>query len=119
MERLGIAKANEALIMSKKITAGELVSAGYVNKIFAPASGKKEDSEGFLKLVLEEVEEKLGTHLNQDSLLKIKELIRKPEREMLEKQNVLEAFMGMERFEKGIPQQEFMKIATGQKKHKL
>lgn len=119
VERLGITKANEALIMSKKITADELVRTGFVNKIIAPKSGRKEDSDGFLKLVLEEVEERLGTHLNQDSLLKIKQLIRRPEREMLEKQNLLEAFMGVERFEKGIPQQEFMKIATGQKKHKL
>ena len=105
--------------MSKKITADELVRTGFVNKIFAPASGKKEDSDGFLKLVLQEVEERLGTHLNQDSLLKIKELIRRPEREILEKQNIIEAFMGLDRFEKGIPQQEFMKIASGQKKHKL
>ncbi|KAK2764942.1 hypothetical protein FQN54_008641 [Arachnomyces sp. PD_36] len=119
VERLGIAKANEALIMSKKITADELVRTGYVNKIIVPQSGRKDDSEGFLKLVLEEVEERLGTHLNQESLLKIKELIRRPEREVLEKQNLFEAFMGLERFEKGIPQQEFMKIATGQKKHKL
>lgn len=119
VERLGITKANEALIMSKKITADELVRTGYVNKIIVPQSAKKDDSDGFLKLVLEEVEERLGTHLNQESLLKIKELIRKPEREILEKQNVAEAYMGLERFEKGIPQQEFMNIATGQKKHKL
>lgn len=105
--------------MSKKITADELVRTGYVNKIIVPASGKKDDSEGFLKLVLEEVEERLGTHLNQDSLLKIKELIRRPEREVLERQNLVEAYMGLERFEKGIPQQEFMKIASGEKRHKL
>jgi peroxisomal 3,2-trans-enoyl-CoA isomerase len=119
VERLGIAKANEALIMSKKITADELVRTGYVNKIMVPESGRKDDSDGFLKLVLEEVEDRLGTHLNQESLLKIKELIRKPEREILEKQNLAEAYMGLQRFEQGIPQQEFMKIATGQKKHKL
>lgn len=119
VERLGIAKANEALIMSKRITCDELVAAGFVNKVFTPPSGKKEDSDGFLKLVLEEVEERLGTHLNQSSLLKIKELVRRPERELLDRQNGLEAFMGLERFMSGFPQEEFRKLASGEKKHKL
>ncbi|KAK2803852.1 hypothetical protein FQN50_006860 [Emmonsiellopsis sp. PD_5] len=119
VERLGISKANEALIMSKRIGIEDLVSTGYVNKVFTAASGKKEDSEGFLKLVLEEVEDRLGLHLNQDSMVKIKSLIRRPGREVMERQNVHEVFMGLSRFMEGIPQQEFMKIATGQKKHKL
>ncbi|KAL2373934.1 enoyl-CoA hydratase [Blastomyces gilchristii SLH14081] len=118
VERLGISKANEALIMSKRIPIEDLVSTGYVNKVFT-APGGKEDAAGFLKLVLEEVEERLGTHLNQDSMVKVKELIRRPGRRVLDHQNVLEVFMGMDRFMAGIPQQEFMKIATGQKKHKL
>lgn len=117
--RLGISKANEALIMSKRIPIDELVSTGFVNKVIAPPSGKQDDSAGFLKLVLEEVEERLGTHLNQDSLLKIKSLIRLPEREILDKQNTHEVFMGMSRFTDGIPQAEFMKLASGEKKHKL
>ncbi|EEH33565.1 3,2-trans-enoyl-CoA isomerase, Delta(2)-enoyl-CoA isomerase [Paracoccidioides lutzii Pb01] len=118
VERLGISKANEALIMSKRIPIEDLVSTGYVNKVFT-APGGKEDAAGFLKLVLEEVEERMGTHLNQDSMVKIKELIRRPERELLQRQNVAEVFVGIDRFLSGIPQQEFMKIATGQKKHKL
>ncbi|KAJ9200516.1 hypothetical protein DTO164E3_4091 [Paecilomyces variotii] len=119
VERLGISKANEALIMSKRITCDELIATGFVNKVLTPQSGKKDDSDGFLKLVLEEVEERLGAHLSQTSLLKIKELIRRPEREILDRQNGLEAFMGMERFLQGIPQEEFKKIASGQKRHKL
>lgn len=119
IERLGISKANEALIMSKRITCEELVATGFVNKVISPPSGRPEDSEGFLKLALEEVEERLGTHLNQSSLLKIKELIRRPEREILDRQNGLEAFMGLERFLSGVPQEEFRKLASGEKKHKL
>ncbi|KGO68176.1 Crotonase, core [Penicillium italicum] len=119
VERLGIARANEALIMSKRITCDELVSAGFVNKVITPESGKKEDSDGFLKKVLEEVDDRLGTHLNQTSLLKIKELVRRPERELLDRQNGIEAFEGLERFLKGIPQEEFRKLASGEKKHKL
>ncbi|KAJ5936061.1 hypothetical protein N7454_005359 [Penicillium verhagenii] len=119
VERLGIAKANEALIMSKRITCEELVSAGFVNKVIKADSGKSDDSAGFLKNVLVEVDERLGTHLNQSSLLKIKELVRRPEREILDRQNGLEAFMGLERFLSGAPQEEFRKLASGEKKHKL
>lgn len=119
VERLGIAKANEALIMSKRITCDELVNTGFVNKVIEAPSKKKDDSEGFLGKVLEEVEERLGTHLSQSSLVKIKELIRRPERELLDRQNGIEAFMGMERFLSGVPQEEFRKLASGEKKHKL
>jgi peroxisomal 3,2-trans-enoyl-CoA isomerase len=115
--RLGIAKANEALIMSKKITCEEMVQCGFVNKVF---KGKDQnDAAGFLQQVLDEVEDRLGEHLNQDSLLKIKELIRKPYLDRLESNGVLEVSEGMQRFMIGAPQEEFRKIASGQKKHKL
>ncbi|KAJ5438918.1 uncharacterized protein N7458_009916 [Penicillium daleae] len=119
VERLGIAKANEALIMSKRIPCEELVAAGFVNKVIEADSKNKEDSTGFLKNVLAEVDDRLGTHLNQSSLLKIKELVRRPEREILDRQNGIEAFMGLERFMMGVPQEEFRKLASGEKKHKL
>jgi peroxisomal 3,2-trans-enoyl-CoA isomerase len=119
VERLGISKANEALIMSKKITCDELIATGFVNKVFTAPSGRQDDSEGFLALVLAEVEERLGPHLVQSSLLKIKDLIRKPGREAFDRQNVAEVFEGLERFKAGIPQEEFRKIAMGEKKHKL
>jgi Delta3-Delta2-enoyl-CoA isomerase len=116
VQRLGISKANEALIMSKRITADELLATGYVNKIFPCEKG---DDAGFMKQVLQEVDDRLGEHLIGDSLTGIKALIRKPERDVLDKQNVAEVFAGLDRFLKGIPQQEFTKIATGQKRHKL
>ncbi|TKX19438.1 3,2-trans-enoyl-CoA isomerase [Elsinoe australis] len=114
--RLGISKANEALIMSKRITIEELVHTGFVNKVFDTKPG---DTGAFMKAVLGEVEERLGTHLNQDSLVKIKALIQRPEREVLDAQGVHEVIGGLERFVKGIPQEEFRKIASGEKKHKL
>lgn len=119
VERMGISKANEALIMSKRITCAELEQTGFVNKVISAPSGNQTDSEGFLGKVLEEVDERLGAHLNQSSLLKIKELIRRPGREVLERQNGIEAFMGLERFLSGVPQEEFRKLASGEKKHKL
>lgn len=119
VERLGISKANEALLMSKRIGIDELASTGFVNKVIPAPSGKKDDSAGFLKAVLAEVDDRLGEHLNQTSLLKIKELIRRPERESLDKQNVFEFYGALERFSAGIPQEEFRKLASGEKKHKL
>ncbi|KAI9673095.1 MAG: hypothetical protein M1829_004409 [Trizodia sp. TS-e1964] len=115
IQRLGISKANEALIMSKRITSDELLNCGFVNKII----DTKNDSERFREEVLKEIKERLGDHLNGDSLLKVKELMRRPEQEILDKQNVDEVFGGLERFLAGIPQEEFRKIAKGEKRHKL
>ena len=116
VQRLGISKANEALIMSKRISAQEMLQTGFVNKVFE--TGKDED-EKFLGLVMAEIEETLGSHLNGDSLLKIKALIRKPERAVMDNQGVAEVYGGLERFVAGIPQEEFKKLASGAKKHKL
>lgn len=101
VQRLGPARANEALIMSKRITADELERAGFVNAVFQTAPN--EDAK-FRELVLKEVEERLGPHLNGDSLLGIKKLIRKPDRDVQDVQNAREVFDGLERFVAGIPQ---------------
>ncbi|RMD41486.1 hypothetical protein DV735_g3642, partial [Chaetothyriales sp. CBS 134920] len=117
VQRLGLPKANEALIMSRRIPCDELVATGFVTKVIA---GKdRNDSDGFLAKVLEEVDDKLGAHLNQDSVTKIKALIRAPYVEALEAQGVREAFGMMQRFVIGAPQEEFRKIAAGEKRHKL
>lgn len=102
--------------MSKRITAEELLAVGFVNKIF---DTKKEEDAKFRELVFEEVENRLGPHLIGTSLTKIKALIRKPERETLDAHGVAEVFGGLERFMAGIPQEEFRKIASGEKRHKL
>ncbi|KXX76447.1 3,2-trans-enoyl-CoA isomerase [Madurella mycetomatis] len=117
VQRLGVAKANEALIMSKRITSEELLAAGFVNKVFAEC-GKGED-EKFKALVMKEIDERLGDHLVGDSLLGIKALIRRPEKDALDAQNVAEVFAGLDRFVSRVPQGEFLKIATGKKRHKL
>lgn len=116
VNRLGISKANEALIMSKRITSSELERCGFVNAIFDVEKGEDEKFRG---LVLKEVEERLGEHLIGESLTGIKKLIRRPEMDVMDAQNVHEVFAGLERFMKGVPQEEFRKIATGAKRHKL
>ncbi|RMZ89526.1 hypothetical protein DV736_g3248, partial [Chaetothyriales sp. CBS 134916] len=117
VQRMGLSKANEALIMSRRIPCDELVACGFVTKVF---SGKdRNDSEGFFAKVLEEINDKLGDHLNQDSICKIKQLIRAPYLEALEAQGVREVIGGMDRFISGAPQEEFRRIASGEKRHKL
>ena len=113
VQRLGISKANEALIMSKKITAQEMLQVGFVNAIF------ETHQDHFLDRVLKEVDERLGDHLNSESLIRVKALIRKPEREMMDGQSAVEVMGLLERFVEGVPQAEFRKIASGQKRHKL
>ncbi|KAK3631242.1 dodecenoyl-CoA isomerase [Elasticomyces elasticus] len=116
VQRLGIAKANEALIMSKRITCDELVQCGFVNKVFDVKPG---ESDKFLELVLKEIDDRLGDHLVQDSMTGIKALIRRPYREAQDAQGVAEVFGGLQRFLKGIPQEQFRQIGSGEKKHKL
>jgi len=116
VQRLGISKANEALIMSKRIPSDELLATGFVNKIFDTRKG---EDDKFLGLVMKEIDERLGTHLNGDSMTLIKALIRKPQRDALDAQGVAEVFGGLERFASGIPQEEFRKLASGEKRHKL
>lgn len=77
VQRLGLPLATEVLLTSRRISSARLFQCGFINKIF---SGRDEsDSEGFLQQVLDEVEDKLtGGHLNRESVLEIKELIRRP-----------------------------------------
>ncbi|KUI64549.1 3,2-trans-enoyl-CoA isomerase [Cytospora mali] len=116
VQRLGPAKGNEALIMSKRISAVELKEAGFVNAVFETAPA---EDDRFRGLVLKEVEERLGAHLNSDSLLGIKKLIREPERDIMDAMNAKEVFAGLDRFVAGVPQEEFRKLASGEKRHKL
>ncbi|KAF7516382.1 hypothetical protein G7054_g14170 [Neopestalotiopsis clavispora] len=102
--------------MSRRIPSDELLQTGFVNKIFDVEKG---DDEKFRRLVLQEIDDKLGEHLIGDSLTGIKKLIQLPERDALDLQNTNEVFAGLGRFMSGVPQAEFAKIASGQKRHKL
>ncbi|TLS23823.1 hypothetical protein PpBr36_08789 [Pyricularia pennisetigena] len=119
VQRLGVSKANEALLMSRRVPAQELLRTGFVNKVFTELQGAADDHIRFRELVLAEIDDKLGDHLVGDSLLGIKELIRRPEIDVLEAQNAREVFAGLGRFMSGVPQREFLKLASGEKRHKL
>lgn len=111
VQRMGIAKASEALIQSRRIPADQLVNVGFINKIFPP--------ETFMDDVWKEIESTMGPHLVGSSMLRIKQLIRHRQQREMDEQNVLELFEGLERQVQGIPQREFEKIRTGAKRHKL
>ncbi|KYK61438.1 3,2-trans-enoyl-CoA isomerase [Drechmeria coniospora] len=116
VQRLGLAKANEALLMSRRLDARTLERAGFVNEIFDFAQGQ---DAAFRERVLREVHDRLGDHLNGESLIGIKKLIRGPDLDVIHSQNAKEVFAGLDRFAKGIPQEEFRKLASGEKRHKL
>lgn len=111
VQRMGIAKANVALIQSRRIPADELLSVGFVTKIFPP--------EAFLEDVLREIDDTMGPHLVSSSMLRIKALIRHRQQREMDEQNVAELFEGLDRQVQGIPQREFEKVRTGAKRHKL
>lgn len=113
--RLGPARAGEALIMSRRIGAEDLEKCGFVNAIF-DAGG---DDAKFRERVLAEVDDRLGEHLVGDSLIGIKKLLKEPERAIMESQNHKEVLAGVERFVSGVPQEQFRKLASGEKRHKL
>ncbi|KAF8427391.1 ClpP/crotonase-like domain-containing protein [Tirmania nivea] len=113
VRRLGLSKANEALILSKRLPAEDLLSCGFLNKIYR-------DCPDFHQAVLEDVRrEFLERGLNRESMLLVKKLVRGAWEEKLEGINVKEAFIGMERLLSGAPHEEFRLMAKGEKKHKL
>ncbi|CAK7220959.1 dodecenoyl-CoA isomerase [Sporothrix curviconia] len=117
VQRLGRTKANEALLMSKRISSDELLQTGFVNAIFDGADAASDAA--FHARVRKEISERLGEHLIGDSMLGIKRLIRRADDDKLDLQNVSEVFAGLDRFMTGVPQEEFRKLATGEKRHKL
>jgi len=95
-----MAKAHEALILSKRIPAADLAACGFVNKVFP--------DEGFRERVLEFVNDAMGDHLVHGSMLGVKNLMRDGMRKDFESATLREAFAGVETFLSGIPVEEFV-----------
>ncbi|KAE8374389.1 ClpP/crotonase-like domain-containing protein [Aspergillus bertholletiae] len=112
--RMGLSKAKEALLFSRRISIENLKQIGFVNQVLETAG---EDE--FKQRVLEEIHSYFGDNLNSSSVLEIKKLLREPGDREFNAQAVKEFFGGLRRFAEGIPQAEFEKIASGAKKHKL
>ena len=55
----------------------------------------------------------------EESNKAFKKLIRRPDLEAVHQANVHEVFAGLERFVKGVPQEEFRRLASGERRHKI
>lgn len=112
VHRMGPGKANEALILGRKIPVSELVQVGFVNRVF-------EDKNNFRTQVLEYMRQTFSSHLVGSSLLGTKALMRRRVVREQDEMAPLETFQGLERFCAGIPQEEMGKVISGTKKHRL
>lgn len=112
VQRMGWGKANEALILGRKIPVQELVQVGFVNKLF-------QDKANFRQQVLEHVQATFGDHVVGSSMLGTKALLRRRLVHEQDEAAPLETFGGLDRFCEGIPQTEMAKVASGSKKHRL
>lgn len=90
-------KANEALLLGRKIPVSKLAQIGFVNKVF-------ENKDNFRKQVMGYLQQTFGEHLVPSSLLGTKALIRRRLIQEQDKQAPLEMFGGLDRFCQGIPQ---------------
>jgi len=113
-QRMGITKANDALIRGKRISSPELLQCGFLNDILPAKAGRS-----FKELALEKVRNDFGDSLDKDSMLRIKALIRRPYMRTLDEHGLAEAFVGWQRFVDGLPQQHFRKFSAGRKSSKI
>ncbi|KIP09105.1 hypothetical protein PHLGIDRAFT_29221 [Phlebiopsis gigantea 11061_1 CR5-6] len=115
VRRLGIAKANEALILGKKLTAQELLESRFVNKIFP-----KQPLEAFQAAVKKQVQDDLDS-LEPSAVLQVKSLIRYAceEQNSIDSANLRESYAQAARLAGGIPRERFAQIARKEIKHKL
>lgn len=115
VNRMGIAKANEVLILNKKISASEMLECGFINKIFPSNS-----TEEFHSAVHQHLKKELDG-LVPASVLAIKALIKAGlnDKNNFHAVNLRESYAQAERFSTGIPAERFGKIAKKEIRHKL
>jgi len=115
VRRLGVAKANEVLILGKKLSAQELLDAKFINKIFP-----EQPVESFQAEVRTHVQKELEG-LDHSACLNVKQLIRigLAESNNPDAVNLRESYAQATRIASGVPRERFAKIARKEIKHKL
>lgn len=116
IRRLGWSLGSEALLSSRPIPANVLNERGFFNGLYPQSQFKS--VEEFNQSVQKTIEERLY-HLNPESLAGIKQIIRSTQIQDITTTNQDEVIGGITMFTKGYPQQEFLKMASKQKRHKL
>lgn len=116
LERLGMSKANEALLQSKPISAEDLKTSGFINHLYPKSQFKstEEFNEHVQKLIKESM-----YGLDEEAVLIIKKLIRSTWKKNITQINHDEVVLGIDRFAKGVPQKRFGALAKRSLKHKL
>lgn len=115
IKRLGLSKANEAILFSKPILLKELYRLGFINECF---DFKQAQVDQFNELVLDKVYQSTN-NLSDQSILDNKELIKSQYYKDYQFGNATEVIKGFEKWSLGIPQERFMQMAKKQRKHKL
>ncbi|KAF7967687.1 hypothetical protein HWV62_33381 [Athelia sp. TMB] len=115
VNRMGLAKANEALIWGKKIEADDLLKCGFLNKILV-AQPVEEFHAAVRAVLLSELQ-----GLDPTALLVVKRLLKAglADKNDPDAVNLRESYAQAERFASGIPGERFRKIAAKEIKHKL
>ncbi|ORY75074.1 ClpP/crotonase-like domain-containing protein [Protomyces lactucae-debilis] len=108
--KMGYALANRALMAGEALSCQELQAAQFISKVF-PKSGF---ADATLKHIVSLLEDK-----NVESMHIAKAFLQDTLRNQLEQMNVKEIVAATDRFTTGIPQAQFMRLATKDKKHKL
>jgi peroxisomal 3,2-trans-enoyl-CoA isomerase len=113
VQRLGLSLANEALLLSRPISAERLYQQGFLNKIY-----NLNDTDKFNDLVLEEFWQKVKD-LDPDSVRDIKKIIKSNYIKELQTTNAQEIIAGMYKFREHRPQKRFAQVARKERNHKL
>lgn len=113
VHRLGLSTANEALLLSRPISAERLHQLGFINKIY-----NLNDTEKFNDLVLEEFWSKVKD-LDPVSIKDIKTIIKSNFLTDLQKTNAQEIIGGLTKFLQHKPQKRFLQVAKKERNHKL
>ncbi|KAL7934770.1 putative peroxisomal d3,d2-enoyl-CoA isomerase [Trichoderma chlorosporum] len=118
-DRLGVSKAKEALLLSRRIPSNELLACGFVNKIIEPISSTSDEVElksaTFLEKVMTELDRDFGSHLNDSSLLDIKAQFCRDDINTFGHVTVQEAYTAVEKITAGVPQDHMKKVAKSRK----
>nr|GAT58728.1 predicted protein [Mycena chlorophos] len=115
INRMGLAKANEALIWGKKKEAQELLECGFINQIL-PQQSVESFHKAIREMTLKDME-----GLDPAAVLEVKRLLKAGlnEKNSLDAVNLRESYAQAARFASGVPARQFQRLANKEIKHKL
>jgi len=115
VNKVGLGKANEILLLGHKQTAQELLRINFIQKLFPP-----QPAESFHKVVREHIKQELEG-LDPEALFKMKALIQAGINEKNNKDgvNLRESYAQVERFLSGTPGRQFQRLSNKEIRHKL